>query len=94
MLVLFDKRCTTEGAIFGSFGVCTLCILLVFSFCCFVLLLCSYYFSSELALINFSFIFFFFLPPLTEGRTIACALRAKTAGLNVCLLNVLQIPIE
>ena len=35
MLVLFDKRCTTEGAIFGSFGVCTLCCLLVFSLCCY-----------------------------------------------------------
>ena len=58
MLVLFDKRCTTEGAIFGSFGVCTLCCLLLFSLCCFLLLLCSCYFSSELALINFSFIFF------------------------------------
>ena len=54
MLVLPDKRCTTEGAIFRvrrsvyyllSFGVFTV---LLFSF-----LLCSYYFSSELCLINF-----------------------------------------
>ena len=96
MLVLPDKRCTTEGAIFRvlrsvysllSFGVFTV---LLFSF-----LLCSYYFSSELGLINFSLnFFFFFLPPLSDGRTIACALRAKTAGWSVCLLHVLRIPIE
>ena len=95
MLVLPDKRCTTEGAILRvhrcgyswlSFGVFTV---LLFSF-----LLCSYYFSSELGLINYSLIFFFFLLPLSDGRTIACALRAKTAGWSVCLLTVQQIPIE
>ena len=80
MLVLFDKRCTTEGAIFGSFGVCTLCILLVFSFCCFVLLLCSYYFSSELASINFSLIFFFLLSAAINRRPYDCMRSAGEDG--------------
>ena len=92
MLVLYVKRCTTEGAISGSYGVCSLCCLVVvFTLLFSSFLLCSCYFSSELALIKNVF---FSLPPLTEGRMIACALRAKTAGLNVCLLSVTQIPIE
>ena len=61
MLELYDKRSTTEGAIFGSFGVCTLCCLLVLSFCCFLssFMLCGYYCSYESALINFLLFFLF-----------------------------------
>ena len=60
MLVLFDKRCTTEGAIFGSFGVCTLCCLLVFSLCCFLLFCCvaTIFLLSWLWLIFLLFLFF------------------------------------
>ena len=77
----------SECVLFVVFGVVTV---LLFSF-----LLCGYYFSSELCQINFSLkIFFLYLPPLSDGRTIACAPRAKTAGWSVRLLNVLQIPIE
>ena len=80
------KTMPTKGAIFGSFGVCTLsCFVVIFSLLFSYFLLCSCNFSFlfffvELALTKFTFSFFISLPPLTEGRTIACALRAKTVG--------------
>ena len=82
-----SKTMPTKGAIFGSFGVCTLsCFVVIFSllfsyFCCVVAIFFSFFFFFvELALTKFTFSFFISLPPLTEGRTIACALRAKTVG--------------
>ena len=63
--VLSDKRSTTEGAIFGSFGVCTLWFFLFFQCLHFgaIVLFFSIFsgsFLKNLLVLSFSFRYFFF----------------------------------